>query len=138
MIVVDTNVLVYRWLAEQKSGAIDPLIRLDPEWAAPLLWRSEFRNVAGGYIRAGRLDVNRAERAVEHAASSLIGGEHAVSDEIVFALLARSPCTAYDCEFAGLAATLGAVLVTEDKALIEAFPRLCRSLDDVVRKGNRR
>jgi len=34
----------------------------------------------------------------------------------------------------GLAAALGTILVTEDRGLLSAFPRLCRSLNDVSGK----
>lgn len=135
MIVVDTNILIYRFLAPSRDEAVDALARLDVQWAAPLLWRSEFRNVLGGYVRAGRLSLGEAEAAVAHAASRLLGGEHWVSDHVVLDLVARSRCTAYDCEFAGLAVTLRTVLATEDKALLHAFPRFCRSLTDIVEKG---
>jgi predicted nucleic acid-binding protein len=56
-----------------------------------------------------------------------------VPDSVVFGLVARSRCTAYDCEFAGLAGMLGTVLVTEDRALLHAFPHLCLSLDDALK-----
>ncbi|MBI1815413.1 MAG: type II toxin-antitoxin system VapC family toxin [Deltaproteobacteria bacterium] len=132
MIVVDTNVLAYHWLPGRRASATEALARLDMEWAAPLLWRSEFRNVLAGYIRSGRLSVAEAERAVRHAASSLLGGEHVVADEAVLGLVTRSKCSAYDCEFVALADALNTVLVTDDKALLAAFPKLCRSLDDAI------
>ena len=135
MIVVDTNVIAYRWLPGPRNADADALIRIDAEWAAPLLWRSEFRNVLAGYIRSGQLSVADAERAVNLAAVSLLGGEHAVADEVVLGLVARSKCSAYDCEFVALAGALGTMLVTEDKALLNAFPDLCRSLSDAVRHG---
>ena len=108
------------------------------EWAAPLLWRSEFRNVLAGYIRAGKLPVAGAEQAVRHAAASLLGGEYSVADDVVLGLVGKSKCSAYDCEFVGLAEGLDALLVTEDKALLAAFPKRCRSLADVVQSGLKR
>lgn len=137
MIVVDTNLLAYHWLPGAKATATEALARIDAEWAAPLLWRSEFRNVLTGYIRSGRLSVVDAERTMRHAAGSLLGGEHAVADEVVLGLVARSKCSAYECEFAALAGALGTVLITEDKALVTAFPKLCRSLNDVIESGLR-
>lgn len=128
MIVVDTNILVYRWLPSPRAAEVEALIRHDPEWAAPLLWRSEFRNVLAGYIRAGKLSPADAEQATRHAAACLLGGEHALSDHAVLELVAKTKCTAYDCEYAALAIYLGTVLVTEDKALLTALPKVCRNL----------
>ena len=51
MIVVDTNVLAYLLLPYELSVHADALYERDPEWAAPIFWRSEFRNLLGGYLR---------------------------------------------------------------------------------------
>jgi predicted nucleic acid-binding protein len=133
MIVVVTNILAYRWLPGPRTAEIGALIRHDPEWAAPLLWRSEFRNVLAGYIRAGKLSPADAKRATRHAAGCFLGGEHALSDHAVLDLVARTKCTAYDCEFAALAISLGTILVTEDKALLTALPKVCRALSEAIK-----
>ena len=132
MIVVDTNILAYRCFPGPRTAAVEALIQLDPHWSAPLLWRSEFRNVVAGYLRAGKLTPPEAENLLHQAVAMLLGGEHFISDAAVVACLTRSRCTAYDCEFAALAESLDVLLVTEDKALLEAFPRRCRSLDAAV------
>jgi predicted nucleic acid-binding protein len=85
-----------------------------------------------GYLSSGRLTVHEAEAVLQKAAGCLIAGEHMVSDDAVLALVARSRCTAYDCEYVALAAALNTVLVTEDRALLAAFPKLCRSLDQML------
>jgi predicted nucleic acid-binding protein len=138
VIVVDTNILLYRFLPHAKNRAAEALAELDAIWAAPLLWRSEFRNVVAGYMRAGRFGLAQAEQLVERASSRLLGGEHPVADQVVLGLVARSRCSAYDCEFAGLAGSLETILITEDRALLSAFPKLFRSLDEAVQKGKPR
>ena len=45
MIVVDTNVICYRWMPSPNSAAAENALVKDPHWIAPLLWRSEFRNM---------------------------------------------------------------------------------------------
>ena len=132
MIVVDTNILAYRWLPGPQAERVERLVVLDPDWAAPLLWRSEFRNVLFGYVRSRQLSTAEAEAALRLARQSLRAGEHLVEDEAVLALATASRCSAYDCEYAALASALGTVLVTEDKALRNAFPRLCRSLAEML------
>ncbi len=43
-----------------------------PEWAAPLLWRSELRNILVLYMRKRLLDFERAfQSSEEHSQSSL-------------------------------------------------------------------
>ena len=132
MIVVDSNVLAYHWLPGPRNADAEALVRYDAEWAAPVLWRSEFRNVLTGYIRAGHLTQTDAENAMHNAASCLLGGEHFVTDHAVFSLVAHSKCTAYDCEFVALAQALSTVVITEDRALLSSFPKYCYSLVDAV------
>lgn len=45
MIVADTNIIGYLFLPTMYSDKTSQLYRIDPDWAAPELWRSEFRNV---------------------------------------------------------------------------------------------
>ena len=45
MIVVDTNIVAYLYLPGEHTAAVERLLERDPEWAAPILWRSEFRNI---------------------------------------------------------------------------------------------
>jgi predicted nucleic acid-binding protein len=132
VIVVDTNILVYRWLEGSRATDADRLTRVDPNWAAPLLWRSEFRNVLASYLRRSILNLDDAGLAVRKASACLLGGEHSVKDDVVLKLVSRSKCTSYDCEFVALALALRTFLVTEDAALLRNFPGYCRSLADAI------
>jgi predicted nucleic acid-binding protein len=51
MIVVDTNVIAYLYLTGEYSDLSERLLEHDPDWMAPRLWRSEFRNVLALYLR---------------------------------------------------------------------------------------
>lgn len=98
-----------------------------------MLWRSEYRNVLAGGLRAGKLTLTEGNRVLDRAAAGLSGGEHVVADELVLELVSRSRCSAYDCEFVALAEALGVPLVTDDKALLAAFPKQCRALGGFAR-----
>jgi len=124
VIVVDTNVIAQLWIPGDRTALSERLLRHDPAWAAPLLWRSELRSVLGGWMRRGRLDRATACRIAEAAGQQLRSHEFAVAADRVLRLVARSPCSAYDCEFAALAEELGVPLVTGDRQLLQAFPGL--------------
>jgi predicted nucleic acid-binding protein len=81
-------------------------------------------------MRLEGMQRDKAAYAMRLASEALQGGEHAVDDEAVLELLTQSKCSAYDCEFVALANALKTVLVTEDKALLKAFPKVCRLLTE--------
>jgi predicted nucleic acid-binding protein len=55
----------------------------------------------------------------------------------VLQLVSTSHCSAYDCEFVAAAQLLAVPLVTEDRAILMAFPDLARSLQQVTSSGQR-
>ena len=50
MIVVDSNIIIYLHVHSEKTDLALRAIQRDPQWVAPPLWESEFRNVMAGYI----------------------------------------------------------------------------------------
>ena len=128
MIVVDSNVLAYLYLPGEHSAFAESLLERDPEWAAPLLWRSEFRNILTGYLRRGALTFEKTCAIQREAESLLAGSEFEVDSLSVFELVRDSDCSAYDCEFIALAARLRTRLVTMDKKLLRAFPKRTAAL----------
>ena len=122
MIVVDTNVICYRWMSSANSAAAEIALAKDPHWIAPLLWRSEFRNIVALAIRRRALAIDSAQEIVRRAEASFECSEFAVSSDDVLQLVARSNCTAYDCEFVALAHAEGVQLVTADRQIIHEFP----------------
>ena len=128
MIVVDTNILAYLYLPGEFTAQAEALLRKEPEWAAPMLWRSEFRNILAGYLRRNAFDLRHAIAVQREAEALLAQGEHIVDSEAVLELVGRSDCSAYDCEFVALAQGLGVKLATMDAKLIKAFPRIATPL----------
>jgi predicted nucleic acid-binding protein len=132
MIVVDSNVIAYCWLNGERTTLAHRLRRLDPDWHAPLLWRSEFRNILAGYRRDGSLGGEQIRHVMAAAEAGLAGREHALPSERVFTVLERSRLSAYDSEFVALAEILGVRLVTEDRAILAARPEITLSLAAAV------
>jgi predicted nucleic acid-binding protein len=130
MIVVDSNVLAYLYLPGEHTAAAEALLQSDPDWAAPLLWRSEFRNVLAGYLRRGALTFEQAYALQREAESLLASSEYPVDSLTVLELVRDSDCSAYDCEFVALAMRLDTMLVTLDSKLLRAFPKRALALKD--------
>lgn len=123
MIVVDSNVLAYLYLPGEYTAATEALLEEDSDWVAPILWRSEFRNILAGYMRRKAISFEQANSLQREAESLLEGAEFEVESSAVLELVRDSDCSAYDCEFIALAMKLDTKLVTMDKKLLRAFPK---------------
>jgi predicted nucleic acid-binding protein len=133
VIVADTNLVAYLLLPGAHTDLADQVWQKDAEWAAPVLWRSEFVNVLAGYLRKKLLTRPAALDAFRRA-EAVVGGLAFPSDAgQVLKLVESSTCSAYDCEFVALAQELGVALVTSDARILQNFPRIAVSLDDFVR-----
>jgi predicted nucleic acid-binding protein len=121
MIVVDTNVISYFYLSSPYSVLADQLFTRNPCWSAPVLWRSEFRNVVAFYVREKILSLQDGIQMFESAESLLETNEYQVNSAQVLKLSHESGCSAYDCEFVGLARDLNVPLVTMDKKILKSF-----------------
>jgi predicted nucleic acid-binding protein len=132
VIVVDTNVICYRWISSPNSVAAEIALAKDPHWVAPVLWRSEFRNVLAVAIRQKAITIDAAREIARNAETSFERREFAVSSDTVLQLVARSNCTAYDCEFVALAEVHQVPLVTVDRQVLHEFPEIAVSLKRFV------
>ena len=132
MIVVDTNVIGYLYLSSERSVQAEQALVKDPDWAAPLLWRSELRNVLALYIPRQILSLAEAQQVMEEAMRLMKGQEYDTNSSQILRLVASSTCSAYDCEFVALAEDLGVRLVTVDRQILEQFPGVAVSLEAFV------
>ena len=132
MIVVDTNIICYRWIPTSSSPDTERALAKDPDWIAPLLWRSEFRNALAGAIRLKLITIDAATDIVEKAEWHFANREFAVSSPAVLNLVANSGCSAYDCEFVALAEAQRVPLITADRQILHDFPEVAISLERFV------
>lgn len=128
MIVADTNVIAYLFIPGDNTPQAKSLFRNDPEWIAPLLWRSEFRNVLSLYIKLGHLSLQQCIEYIQEAEILMMGKEYHVSSPDVLRLSKQSGCSSYDCEFVALAKDQNVLLYTSDKEVLRSFPDIAISL----------
>ena len=86
MIVADTNTIAYLYLPTAQTDDVVSLLHKDPHWVAPLLWRSEFRNVLALYVRKGIIDLSTAIAMQSQAEQQLAENEYSVNSTDVLAL----------------------------------------------------
>jgi len=95
MIVVDTNIICYRYMASRHSEAANAAWARDSHWIVPFLWRSEFRNVLAGAMRRRSITV---ESAIEIANLA----EAALAEKRVLYFCFRSFATCFPVGLFGL------------------------------------
>ncbi|MEA2339333.1 MAG: hypothetical protein QOE82_3340 [Thermoanaerobaculia bacterium] len=132
VIVVDTNVLIYFWLRTEQARQAERLYARDPDWIAPMLWRSEFRSALSLYVHKERMSFEQAMYAVASAEDQMDGYEHIVDSRAVMELALESGCSTYDCEFVALAKAVGVPLITGDRRIVERFPKIAQPLPDFI------
>ncbi len=104
------------------SAAVAALLRQDPDWRVPPLWRSEFRHVLLKYVRAELATPAQALALWQKALERFELFEQSVDGHQVLDLAIRSGCSTYDAEFVVLAQQLDCSLLTFDRKLLQLFP----------------
>jgi predicted nucleic acid-binding protein len=133
VIVADVNLIAYLLLGGPDTELAEQVLVRDPVWAAPVLRRSEFRNILTAYMRGRGLDISGAWQAHELAEGRLSAHEYTLGGERVLRLVAASPCSACDCEYVALAEELQVRLVTSDRQILRSFPTVAISPKEFVR-----
>lgn len=132
MIVADTNIISYLLLPTVYTDSVEKLYKIDADWSAPILWKSEFRNVMALYLRKKIITLDKAMQLQDTAESIIIQNEYDIPSSQVLALIDKSDCSAYDCEFIALANHLDTKLVTQDKKILREFPSTAISISDYL------
>ncbi len=132
MIVADTNLIASLWLPSKFQDLAYQVLEKDSEWIAPLLWRSELRNVMAQYLRKNILDLPTVLKALQEAENLMYEKSYTVNPTDVIQLVLKSDCSAYDCEFVALADDLSVQLVTFDKQICREFPKIAVHPKDFV------
>ena len=132
MIVVDTNIISYLYITGDRSQQSEDLLSSDSNWVAPILWRSEFRNVLAQYLRKNLLNIDEILLIIQQAEKLLTDHEYEISSAHIMQLVKSSQCSAYDCEFVALAQYLDVPLITTDKKILREFPEITQTAESYL------
>ena len=132
MIVADTNVIAYLALPSPYTKLAEQLLTTEPEWIAPVLWRSELRNVLAMYLRKSLVSFEGALAIQSELEDFMQGREYDISSLDVLSLVNQSSCSAYDCECVALARSCQCRLITMDKKLKKSFAEASMLLTEYV------
>ena len=132
MIVADTNIISYLYISSDHSQQSEDLLSFDSNWVAPILWRSEFRNVLAQYLRKNLLNIDEILLIIQQAEKLLTDHEYEISSAHIMQLVKSSQCSAYDCEFIALAQYLDVPLITTDKKILREFPDITQTAESYL------
>ena len=133
MIVADTNLLAYFLIEGKETSLAERLFALDSEWIAPLLWKSEFRNLLSLYVRKNLMMLEKSFQYMKDAEYLMRNKAYEVESNQVLRLAQSSRCSAYDCEFVTLAKKFEIPLITLDKKILESFPETATNLNNFLK-----
>ena len=119
MIVIDSNIIAYLMIPGDRTKEVEKLLLKDSEWIAPLLWRSEFRNILTLYMKQSQMSVILAEQTIARAENLLSEREYGFLSSDVLVLTYEKSLSAYDAEYVVLAINFGVPLITVDKKLLK-------------------
>ena len=120
MIVAGTSLIASLLLPTAATTEAEAVLEKDPEWVAPALWRSEFRNVLATWVKVMGLPVDAAVALFEKAEEVVGESESEADTQEILRLAHRRKLSAYDAEFLALAQILKIPLVTFDTGILKA------------------
>jgi predicted nucleic acid-binding protein len=124
VIVVDVNIIAYFLIEGEKTAAARDLLRREPNWRLPPLWRHEYLNVLATFARNGGATAAEALSLWRRGVEWLGPLELSVNMESALELATGNRISTYDAQYIALAQQLQTLCVTEDQRLLKAFPAL--------------
>ncbi|HMP90074.1 MAG TPA: type II toxin-antitoxin system VapC family toxin [Kiritimatiellia bacterium] len=134
MIVADSTLIAYLLIPDHKSVMADEIFLKGPDWAVPLICRSEIRNILNLYMRHEKKSLNKAKATKEKAEHLWREHEYSVPSNDVLELTHKHHVAAYDGEIVALAQELNVTLVTFDKVVKEMYPRVAVDPADYLKQ----
>lgn len=127
MLVVDTTVIVDFLVGEPEFQArATQMLRSDPHWIAPSLWRFELANVLCTMVRKGDLAVSAADEFLRTAENGVIETIDLVDSSGILACANEFGLTAYDASFVWLAMSRNLPLITRDSKVLRQCPDVAK------------
>ena len=130
MIVADANLVAYYYLPGPFQPLAQKIIQKDSVWFVPPIFISEFRNILLGFVRKGKLNKKDATELAVRVELAFSQRTKVISPVQVMDVACDFGCSAYDAEYIALAQMMDIKLVTNDKFLLAAFPKVAVTLED--------
>jgi predicted nucleic acid-binding protein len=130
MIVVDTNIITYRFIEGDKTDKVIRFQQYDPDWIVPFLWQYEFINVLSTLVKNNYLSDKQAVSIWRDAYKIFKAKEQSIDMEKALLFSIQNKISAYDAQYIILALSFKIKCLTEDLTLLKKFPDITISLDN--------
>ena len=128
MIVVDTNIITYRFIEGDKTAKVIKFQQYDSDWVVPFFWRFEFLNVLSTLVKNNYISDKQSISIWRTAYRTLKARERLIDMEKVLLFSIQNQISAYDAQYIVLAQSLKIKCLTEDMKLLREFPDITISL----------
>lgn len=132
MIVVDANILIYSLIKCGQSALVQKLRGKDADWRTMALCLHETLNALATCQRREVLTPGQCRALLGHAERFVEVAQCEVEMEMALAVAAEYAITGYDAQYVALAQSLNAPLITEDRKLRKAVPRIAFSMQELL------
>jgi predicted nucleic acid-binding protein len=132
MLVVDTNIIAPFYIRGADTERVLELYLSDNLWRTDPLALIEFSNILATYQRSRYLTTSTARACLIEAERFLHPHYVHLTHETALTIAIRYRVTTYNARFLAVALHLNTRLVTEDKKLRAAAPKLTQSLAEAL------
>ncbi len=132
MIVIDANILIYALIESDNSRLIPKLRSKDADWRTTELCQHETLNVLATYQRRGVLTLEQCRELLKHVNRFIKVAQCKVDMEASLSVAAKYGITGYDAQYVALAQSLAIPLITEDRKLRQAVPKVGVSMQEFI------
>jgi predicted nucleic acid-binding protein len=136
MIVVDTNILAYLFIAGEKTALAQQLFQREPVWITPAIWPHEFLNVLASFVKFGGGTIEEARNIWQQSQRFMAGRVVETNLAQALELAVLHDLSTYDAQYVTLAQNKQCLLVTEDKKLTGKLPGTAVSMTDFLQTGD--
>jgi len=133
MIVVDANVIVYRYIQGPFTPLAEALLRRDSDWRTASLWQFEFASALATMMRANLLNQKQGMDVLMAASAEISPRQADVSQEQAILTALRDGISIYDAQYIALAEMLNLRCITADQPLARKTPSRSILLSDFVK-----
>jgi predicted nucleic acid-binding protein len=132
VVLIDTNIAVSLWIANDWTAAARRLLADDPDWSTEAYALIEFSNVMATYVRAKLSSSAQAQKRLQEAEELLSPRLIEIDHRAALRTAVEYGISAYDARFLAAALSLKVKLITEDAKLRRAAPELTQSIEQAL------